>query len=215
MSATEEYWKVKFDLLKRNLEKNNFKVSIHDKIDLACDAVLEEIKDKNLNIKSIAVGGSKTLSDSRLYKEIEKLKDLKFLNPAGLKPEESIEVRRQSLLADYYLSSTNALTMDGRLVNLDMIGNRVGAIHFGPKHVGIVVGRNKLVNCIEEAKTRIQTYVAPMNSMRLKTETPCIKTGTCMDCERERRICNVWTITEKAYPAGRIHIFLVNEDLGM
>jgi MinD superfamily P-loop ATPase len=101
------------------------------------------------------------------------------------------------------------------LVNLDMMGNRVGALTFGPKHVVIMVGRNKIVSDLDEAMWRIKNYVAPTNAMRLDKKTPGVKTSYCEDCKSPDRICNTWTITEKSYPKGRVKVVLINEDLGL
>jgi hypothetical protein len=85
---------------------------------------------------------------------------------------------------------------------------------FGPKNVIILVSRNKLVPDLSRAMARIKEYVAPVNSMRLDMKTPCVKAGCCMNCSSPQRICNVWTITEKSFPKGRIKVVLINEDLG-
>ena len=104
------------------------------------------------------------------------------------------------------------MTETGKLVNLDMYGNRIAAITFGPKHVVILVGRNKIVPDVDEAMFRIKNYAAPINAMRLDKKTPCVKTSYCE--ESSDRICNTWTITEKSFPKGRIKIILINEDMG-
>lgn len=101
------------------------------------------------------------------------------------------------------------------LVNLDMIGNRVGSITFGPKFVVIVVGRNKLVSNLDEARNRIKNFAAPANAIRHGKKTPCVKTSYCMDCNSPERICNIWTIHEKSHPKGRIKVILINQDLGL
>jgi len=100
-------------------------------------------------------------------------------------------------------------------VNLDMIGNRIGGLTFGPKEVVVLAGRNKIVPDLEDAMLRIKNYVAPVNAMRLEMKTPCVKTGRCEDCKSPSRICNTWTITEKAFPKGRVHVILINRDLGL
>jgi hypothetical protein len=115
---------------------------------------------------------------------------------------------------DLFVTGSNAITVDGTLVNLDMIGNRVGALTFGPRNVIVLAGRNKIVTDLDEAMYRIKNYVAPVNAMRLDKKTPCIKTSYCQDCKSPDRICNTWTITEKAFPPKRIKVVLVNEDLG-
>jgi hypothetical protein len=129
-------------------------------------------------------------------------------------PDEMIELRRKSLLVDLFITGTNALTETGKLVNLDMIGNRVAAIAFGPKSVVILAGRNKIVPDIEEATFRVKNYAAPVNAMRLDKKTPCAETSFCHDCKSPDRICNSWTIVEKSFPKGRIKVILINEDLG-
>jgi hypothetical protein len=129
--------------------------------------------------------------------------------------EEILERRRQALLVDLFITGTNAITETGQLVNLDMIGNRIGALTFGPKWVIILIGRNKLVANLDDAIYRIKNYVAPTNSMRLDKKTPCTKTSFCEECNSPDRICNTWTITEKSFPKGRVKIVLINEDLGL
>jgi hypothetical protein len=128
---------------------------------------------------------------------------------------EVFERRRRALLADLFLTGTNAVTETGLLVNLDMFGNRIGGLTFGPENVVVFVGRNKVVPDVEEAMARIKNYVAPANAMRLDKKTPCVKTGFCEDCSSPDRICNTWTITEKSYPKGRIRLVLINQDLGL
>jgi hypothetical protein len=125
-----------------------------------------------------------------------------------------LERRRQALLVDLFITGSNAVTETGQLVNLDMFGNRVGAITFGPKHVVVLVGRNKIVTDVDEAMLRIKNYVAPVNTMRLKKKTPCRKTSYCEECNSPDRICNTWTITEKSFPKGRVKVLLINEDMG-
>jgi hypothetical protein len=128
--------------------------------------------------------------------------------------EEMWELRRQSLLVDLYLTGTNAVTEEGTLVNLDMYGNRVAAITFGPKYVVVFAGRNKIVSDLSDAMFRIKNYAAPVNAMRLDKKTPCVQSSYCEDCKSDNRICNIWTINEKSFPKGRIKIVLINEDLG-
>jgi hypothetical protein len=132
-----------------------------------------------------------------------------------LSADEMMELRRQSLLVDLFISGTNAVTEDGLLVNLDMIGNRTGAISFGPKNVILCVGRNKVVPDMESAMLRIKNYAAPANVMRLEKKTPCSKTSFCDDCSSPDRICNTWAILEKSFPKKRIKIILINKDLGL
>jgi len=126
-----------------------------------------------------------------------------------------MEKRRAALLVDLFIMGTNAITQEGELVNLDMIGNRVGGLIFGPKNVVILVGRNKIVPDLEAAMGRIKNYVAPINTKRLGKKTPCVKTSYCEECQSEERICNAWTIIQKSFPKKRVKVVLINEDLGL
>ena len=152
-----------------------------------------------------------------LYKALKDSKEIKVVDAIDLSisKAELMERKRASLLVDLFITGTNAITEDGQLVNLDMIGNRVGALTFGPKHVIVLVGRNKIVPEIEDAMARIKDFAAPANAMRLDKKTPCAKTAYCHECSSPDRICNTWTITEKSFPKHRVKIVLINEDLGL
>ena len=166
--------------------------------------------------KSVSWGGSLTFTKTGLYHDIKNNPDMEVLDvyDKNLSDEEKNKLRRRALLVDLFITGTNAVTETGSLVNLDMYGNRVSAISFGPKYVVILLGRNKIVPDLEEAMFRIKNYAAPVNTMRLDKKTPCARTSCCEDCKSPDRICNTWTITEKSFPKGRIKIVLINEDLG-
>ena len=211
----ENYWQIRLHTLKQKLEKNNFTVYAAATKDEARRIVLEDIL-PDLNPRRISWGGSLTVVQTGLYQTLKDRSDLEVLDTfdRSLSPAESYELRRQSLLVDLFITGTNAVTESGKLVNLDMIGNRVGAITFGPKNVVILVGRNKIVADLNDAMFRIKDYSAPVNTMRLDKKTPCAKTSICEDCKSPDRICNAWTIIEKSYPPGRIKIVLVDQSLG-
>ena len=147
---------------------------------------------------------------------LNKSTGLTIINPyePNISSAEAYERRRQALLVDLYFTGTNAMTEEGQLVNLDMFGNRVGALNFGPKNVVVVAGRNKIVPDLDDAIARIKNFAAPTNVMRLYKKTPCLTTGVCQNCKSPERICNVWTITEKSFPKNRIKVVLINEELG-
>ncbi len=212
----ENYNKLRLADLKTALESNNFDVYLADNKQDACKTVLEDIIPK-LNARTISWGGSMTFIATGLYDQLKADPDLDVLDTFNKKisAEEMFERRRQALLVDIFITGTNAITETGQLVNLDMFGNRVGALTFGPKWVILLVGRNKLVADLDEAMFRVKNYVAPINSMRLDKKTPCVKTSYCEECKSPDRICNTWTITEKSFPKKRIKIVLINEDLGI
>jgi L-lactate utilization protein LutB len=212
----EHYWQARLNDVKGALEGNNFEVYVADNGNHAKDIVLQEIVPKS-KAKSISWGGSMTFLATGLYNALKDRNGFNIIDvfDKNIPDEKKLEQRRQALLVDLFITGTNAVTEEGQLVNLDMYGNRVAAITFGPKQVVICVGRNKIVPDLEEAMLRIKNYVAPTNAMRLDKKTPCVKDSRCSDCNSPDRICNTWTITEKAFPKGRVKVILINEDLGL
>jgi len=211
----ENYWKLRLTNLKETLEDNNFEVFVVENTEEAKKVVLEKII-PGTGAKSVSWGGSMTLVSTGLYHALRDSTDMEVLDTYDhtLPLEESLERRRQSLLVDLFLTSTNAVTESGQLVNLDGMGNRIGGITFGPKHVIILLGRNKITADLDEAMFRIKNYAAPVNTMRLDRKTPCAKTSFCVECNSPDRICNTWAITEKSSPKGRVKVVLINQDLG-
>ncbi|MCP4119977.1 MAG: lactate utilization protein [Desulfobacteraceae bacterium] len=214
-NPADNFWKLKSAVVKEALEKNNFEVFLADTRDDAKKIALEEII-PGLNVKSVSWGGSMSFVSTGLFHALNSDENLTVLNTfdKSIAPEEQMELRRQSLLVDLFVTGTNAVTEEGQLVNLDMIGNRTGGITFGPKHVIIIVGRNKICHDLGEAMDRVKNLAAPINVMSLDKNAPCKETGFCHDCHGPDRICNTWTITEKCFPKKRVKIIIVNEDLG-
>ncbi|QTA81058.1 LUD domain-containing protein [Desulfonema limicola] len=215
-NSIDNFWKIRLQDVKQALENNNFEVFIADNAQQAKDMVLNDIIPK-LKPETISWGGSMTFIDSGIYNEIMAQKDISIIDTTAKDAahEEKLERRRQALLVDLFFTGTNAITENGYLVNLDMIGNRVAALTFGPKNVVVLAGRNKIVPDLEDAMVRIKNYAAPANVMRLDMKTPCIKTGRCQDCKSSGRICNNWTINEKSFPKGRTKVILINQDMGI
>lgn len=160
--------------------------------------------------------GSMTAADMGLWEAISKLTGVELIDPyeAGIPPEEGLNRRRRGMTADVMIASTNAITLDGKLVNLDGMGNRVAAMTFGPKKVILVVGMNKVVPDLESATARVKHYAGPVNAVRVGVNTPCVETGLCSDCSSPQRICNAWSIIEGHMIKGRIHVKFVGENLG-
>jgi hypothetical protein len=212
----EVYWQIRLKEVATALEANNFAVYQAADLVTAKKIVMEEIF-PSTGAKSVSWGGSMTLTASGICDAIKNLPGLEILDTFDrtLTPEEKSALRRRSLLVDLFIAGTNAVTEEGVLVNLDMLGNRVGAINFGAKNVIILLGRNKIVPDLDAAMFRIKNYAAPANAMRLDKKTPCTKTSYCEECKSPDRICNVWSITEKSFPKGRIRIILINQDLGL
>lgn len=212
----ENFWQIRLQGLKEQLEDNNFQTFIVDTVADAGKLFFEKLLPDS-KATTVSYGGSMTAKASGILDQLATMETLQVIRPdePNISNDEKLERRRQGLLVDLYVSGTNAVTEDGLLVNLDMIGNRVGAITFGPRKVIILVGRNKIVPDLESAMHRIKDYAAPTNTMRLDMKTPCATTSTCADCKSPFRICNYWTITEKSFPKERIAVILINEDLGL
>lgn len=128
--------------------------------------------------------------------------------------EERQQMMKKCLTANVFLTGANAISLDGEMVNIDGVGNRVAAIVYGPDSVIVVAGMNKVADTLEDAITRARTVAAPMNKQRFPNATPCEVTGICADCKSEGCICNQILITRNCRPAGRIKFIIVGEELG-
>jgi len=211
-----KYWERRLSDCKNSLEKNNFDAFIAETPSEAKRIVIDKILPL-IDIKSVSWGDSLTLYSTEILEYFRSKSEIKLIETfaENISREKIMERRRKAILADLFFTGTNALVDSGMLVNLDMIGNRVGGITFGPKYVVIMVGRNKIVQNLDEAMKRIKNIAAPQNAIRHSQKTPCVKTSYCMDCKSPDRICNIWTIHEKSYPKGRIKVILINRDLGL
>lgn len=220
-SETKEWHEVKRWHLEKKIErtlaalrKNGFDVMyIPNKKEVAAK-VLELIPSNTL----VGVGGSVTVRELGLLEILKsrgnRIADHWQARHEELAPEEVMKVRRLLLNSDVLLTSTNAVTETGHLVNVDHAGQRVAAMIFGPKKVVIIAGVNKIVRDVNEALERIKNVAAPMNARRLNKKAPCTVTGICSDCDSQDRICNVTTIIERRPVHTDILVILIGEVLG-
>jgi len=194
------------------LKKNNFEAKY---VPRAADA-LEELWKMIPEGASVGIGGSVTLNQIGFPEAVQK-RPVKFLNPAtkGLSPEESIKIRREILTADFFVGSSNAVTEDGKLLNIDATGNRVAPMIFGPKKVVLICGVNKILKNLAEAQSKVQEWTSPMNIKRLGYKAPCGQTGVCVDCSAPDRICNAYVVLAKKPRLTDYMIYLVGEFLGL
>jgi len=193
------------------LEKNNFQAHYVANRAAATEKVFSLIPAGC----TIGVGGSWTLKELNIPEQLEKKGHEVFdHNKPGLTMDESMALRRKELSCDVFITGTNAVTLDGQLVNTDGSGNRVAAMSFGPKKVVVVVGVNKIVSDLDAAMERIELFAAPINNKRLDRPNPCTVTGVCMDCQGPARICNITTILHKKPPTMEFHVVIVGEELG-
>jgi hypothetical protein len=194
------------------LEKNNFETLYVSDSKAALEEVMKRIPDG----VTVGVGGSVTLAQIGL---LDALKDRKIQliwpQQQAKSDEERLELFRKCFSTDVFLSSTNAVTEDGRLYNVDATGNRVGAMFIGPKKTIIVCGVNKIVKDLEAAEKRVREWTAPQNAKRLGKKTPCVETGMCTDCSSPDRICNIYVSLAKKPVRTEVVVILVGENLGI
>ncbi len=180
-----------------------------------CQEALELVESFLDDGMSIAVGGSVTLDEVGVL-DLVRSGRYEFLDryAEGLTNEQVNAIHRHSFSCDTYICSTNAITEDGELVNVDGRGNRVAAMIYGPESVIVVAGYNKIVKDVEAAIDRIKNIAAPANCARLGRETPCTVTGKCLDCRSEGRICSSTVTLGWQMKKYRIKVILVGEELG-
>lgn len=162
----------------------------------------------------ISWGGSMSISECGLMDAIRERNYTLIDRMTAKSPQEKREIYARTVMADYYLMSTNAITMDGELINIDGFCNRVACLCAGPENVIIIAGMNKVVKTVQDGIDRIHTKAAPANTVRLNKNTPCAATGVCGNCFSADCICSQTVITRRSGIPGRIKVILVNEDLG-
>jgi len=197
----------------QNLKKNGFTAIYTPTKEEAARKVLEMIPQG----ARVGIGGSVTIREMGLVKALtERGHTLADHWRAGLSREETKEARRSQLISDVFLTSSNAVTMDGKLLNIDGTGNRVAAMIFGPRKVIVVAGVNKIVKDMDEGVKRIRNIATPMNANRLGSKSPCALTGTCAEdeCELPNRLCHIITILERKPNETDTTVVLVGENLG-
>ncbi|WP_105615120.1 lactate utilization protein [Vallitalea okinawensis] len=210
MLPREQYYENLSKKIIKSLEKRNMVGYYYPTKDEAIKQVLNLIDKES----TVSWGGSMTLHETGLLEALKK-ENLTLLDRSQCSsPEEIHELYHQALSADYYLMSTNAITMDGKLVNIDGNGNRLAALIYGPRNVIIVVGMNKVVLDEEAGLKRVRNEASPINTVRLNMNTPCSKIGHCHDCLCEDTICCQTVITRMSRHPGRINVILIGEEYG-
>lgn len=193
------------------LRRNRFDADFFETREEAAAAVLQFIKPG----MQVAFGGSQTARQLELQQRVtEAGAEILDHNAPGLSDEEKMEVMRRQQICDLFICSSNAISLQGELFNLDGHGNRVAAMAFGPRRVIVVAGVNKLVADEDASWERIRTIAAPINFKRLNRPNPCTKTGVCMNCNLPTRGCNIYVATRRKPPLMDFSVFIVNETLG-
>lgn len=204
-----------------SLKTNGFKVEFVANSQIAKNSVLQIIPENAL----VGIGDSATIRQISILDELKE-KKIEVINPFSeeiaakimakiISREQRIDMLKKAVLCDVYLTGTNAVTTDGKLVNIDGVGNRVAGMIFGPRKAIIVVGRNKIVDSVDEALLRIKNVIAPVHAKAKNYSTPCAFTGKCSNCSSKERICNITVIMERKPIYSDITVLVVDEDLGL
>ncbi len=211
MSIKKEYYQKLANTVLKAFEKRfmegHYCETIEEAKELALSFVTEGSK--------VSFGGSVTLEETGVLAELRAREDITLYDRAtATTPEENKQIMHDALSCDYYFMSSNAITLDGQLVNIDGSGNRVACLAHGPKNVVIVAGVNKVVKDVDAAIDRVQNIASPPNAIRLGLNLPCAKYGRCVECLDQACMCCQTVITRKSRIPGRIKVILVGEELG-
>ena len=210
MSIKKEYYQKLANTVLKAFEKRfmegHYCETIEEAKELALSFVAEGSK--------VSFGGSVTLEETGVLAELRAREDITLYDRAtATTPEENKQIMHDSLSCDYYFMSSNAITVDGELVNIDGNGNRVAALIYGPNNVIILAGMNKIVKSVEEGISRTRNVASPQNCIRLNKDTPCKVNGVCGNCLKDT-ICDQIVITRASRVPNRIKVILVGEELG-
>ncbi len=204
-------WKNQAETIIKNLEKRNMEGYFAETKEEAVKIIMERFLTPGT---SVCFGGSMTLKESGLMDAIGQSDCIVYDRMAATTPEEMRDMKAKMINSDYFLMSTNAITIDGELVNIDGFANRVSFLCYGPEHVIVLAGMNKVVSGVEDGVRRVRDVASPPNTVRLNKNTPCAKTGRCGDCYSEECICSQLVITRRSGVKNRIKVILVAEELG-
>jgi len=214
LKAREWYNELKVEKTIEALKKNGFEALYASNKEEAVSRVLDFVAPEAV----VGLGGSVTLRELGLPDKLRgrghEVADHWEAVRRGATSDEVLEIRRQQINSDVFITSTNAVTENGELINIDGGGQRVAAMIFGPKRVVVVAGINKIVSDLQGGLDRVRNIASPMNARRLNRKTPCVVTGICSDCDSPDRICNATTIIHKKMGNTDIAIILVGEKLG-
>lgn len=211
MVPRQKYYETISNTIIKNLEKRQMEGCYCSTLEEAEKKVFSYLSDGC----SVSFGGSMTLEDSGMLTALRHAPHLQLIDRSLAKsPEEVKKMYHDALSSDFYFMSTNAITVNGELVNIDGTGNRVAALIYGPENVIILAGMNKIAASVPEALSRIRNTASPINCNRLNKKTPCSETGICADCLSSDCICNQIVVTRRSGVKGRIKVILIGEEFG-
>ena len=210
MDFLKEGNKVKFNTIIKNLQKRNMEGFYCETKEEALEKALSLINQD----ETVGWGGSVTLDQLGIKSKLEEKGNAVYDRDKAKSPAERMQIMRSALTSDVFITSTNAITLDGELFNIDGNANRIAAIAFGPNKVIIIAGYNKIVTNLDACLNKVRTDVTVPNAMRIGVKTPCTITGKCSECTTPETACGQFLTTRYSRIPNRIKVILVNEILG-
>jgi hypothetical protein len=209
MTVIKDFYKTQAETIIKALNKRGMDGHYCADSKSAVDLILSLIPEGS----SVTWGGSESIKECGLMDALSTA-PVELWDRSKVDPSQMKAFYRKAFNADYYLMSANAITLDGQLVNIDGTGNRIAALSYGPDHVIVVIGMNKVATDLDAAISRVHNIAAPPNAMRLNLKTPCTVDGVCHNCLSPQKICNFLHVTHFNRFEGRIQVVLVGEELG-
>lgn len=210
MDFVKDAYKAKSETIIKNLQKRNMEGYYFETKEEAVQKVMSLIKQDDV----VSWGGSYTIDELGIKKLLEEKQISTIDRDKAKSPDERVKLMKQALTADVFLTSTNAITMDGELMNIDGNGNRLAAYCYGPDSVIVVAGMNKVVTDLDVALRKIRLDATVPNSYRFNMKTPCHFTGKCTECTTPETLCGQILVTRYCKPQNKIKVILIGEQLG-
>ena len=196
--------------IKKNFNDRNIEACFFKNLNEAKEKILTLIPKNN----TVGFGNSGTLKQMDISNELTKRGNTVYDKTLAKNRKETVKLKKKSLLSDWFLTGTNAISSEGHIVNIDHSGNRVAAMLYGPENVVIIIGKNKIEETLEEAIKRAKNTAAPLNAKRAGYNPPCVELNRCIDCNSKDRVCNSLVIIEGQAKKNRIKLFIIDQELG-
>jgi L-lactate utilization protein LutB len=200
----------KITKLKENFKRRNIEVQWFEDFNDVKSYILETVPIDS----TVGIGHSDTLQKMELTTAFINRGNVVYDKELAATKDEQKVIKKKALISDWYITGSNAISIDGRIVNVDHSGNRVASMTYGPDKVIIVIGKNKIVDSLDEAIYRVKNIASPLNAKRAGYNPPCVELNKCVDCVSKERVCNYLSIIEGQCDCNRMQILIVNADCG-
>lgn len=196
--------------LKDNFRVKNIETEYYQNLDEVKQCILERIPKES----TVGIANSQTLKKMMISEALAERGNVTYDKTFAKSKEEAVLLKKKSLLTDWYITGTNAISAEGHIVNIDHSGNRVAAMAYGPERVIVVVSKNKIEATLEKAIARARNHAAPRNAVRAGYHPPCVEVKECVDCKSKERVCFHLSIIEGQSEPERMTLIIVDEEAG-